>query len=73
MKRLVVCSDGTWQQLSNEYPTNVVKIAQAIKVLAADKTPQIVFYDPKRRKIFVEKMVVAFQLLFWDVGIQWGL
>ncbi len=45
MKRLIVCCDGTWQKLSSNYPTNVVKIAKAIKTSAKDKTPQIVFYD----------------------------
>ncbi|VEP18597.1 conserved hypothetical protein [Hyella patelloides LEGE 07179] len=45
MKRLIVCCDGTWQKLSSDYPTNVVKITQAIKLLAEDKTQQIVFYD----------------------------
>lgn len=47
MKRLIVCCDGTWQKLDSEYPTNVVKIAQAIKPSCDDdnKTPQIVFYD----------------------------
>lgn len=58
MKRLIVCCDGTWQKLSSNYPTNVVKIAQAIKPLAKDKTPQIVFYNEgigtgdKANKIF---------------------
>ena len=46
MKRLIVCCDGTWQKLDSEYPTNVVKIAQATKPLCEDKiTQQIVFYD----------------------------
>ncbi len=45
MKRLVVCCDGTWQKLSNSYPTNVVKIAQAVKPVGNDGTPQSVFYD----------------------------
>ncbi len=45
MKRLVVCCDGTWQKLSSSYPTNVVKIAQAVKPVGNDGTPQIVFYD----------------------------
>ncbi|HEY9846984.1 MAG TPA: DUF2235 domain-containing protein [Candidatus Caenarcaniphilales bacterium] len=45
MKRLVVCCDGTWQKLSNPYPTNVVKVAQAILPVARDKTPQVVYYD----------------------------
>ncbi|MDF5720751.1 MAG: DUF2235 domain-containing protein [Rhizonema sp. PD37] len=45
MKRLVVCCDGTWQQLSNPCPGNVIKMAQAVKATASDGTPQIVFYD----------------------------
>ena len=45
MKRIIICCDGTWQKLSNCYPTNVVKIAQAIKPLADDGTPQIIFYE----------------------------
>lgn len=44
MKRLIVCCDGTWQKLTS-YPTNVVKIAQAIKPIASDGTPQILYYD----------------------------
>jgi uncharacterized protein (DUF2235 family) len=30
VKRLIICSDGTWQKISSPYPTNVVKITQAI-------------------------------------------
>ena len=45
MKRLIVCCDGTWQKLSSDYPTNVVKIAQAIKHQASGDIPQIIFYD----------------------------
>jgi uncharacterized protein (DUF2235 family) len=45
MKRLVVCCDGTWQKLTNPYPTNVVKLAQSVKPIAKDGIPQIVFYD----------------------------
>ena len=44
-KRLIVCCDGTWQTLETDYPTNVVKIAQAIKPVANDGTLQILFYD----------------------------
>lgn len=44
-KRLILCSDGTWQTLDTPYPTNVVKIAQAIKPIADDGTLQILFYD----------------------------
>jgi uncharacterized protein (DUF2235 family) len=45
MKRLVICCDGTWQQLVSPYPSNVVKLAQSVKPLASGKVPQIVFYD----------------------------
>lgn len=45
MKRLVVCCDGTWQELTSPYPSNVVKLAQAVKPTASDGIPQIVFYD----------------------------
>jgi uncharacterized protein (DUF2235 family) len=45
MKRLIVCCDGTWQKLSSGYPTNVVKIAQAITPQATNGIPQIIFYD----------------------------
>ncbi len=45
MKRLIVCCDGTWQNLECPYPTNVVKIAQAIEPIAKDGISQVVFYD----------------------------
>jgi uncharacterized protein (DUF2235 family) len=45
MKRLIVCCDGTWQKLSSEYPTNVVKITQAIKSVGDDGVPQILYYS----------------------------
>lgn len=45
MKRLVICCDGTWQNLTSLYPSNVVKMAQAVKPIANDGVPQIVFYD----------------------------
>nr|WP_322712368.1 DUF2235 domain-containing protein [Nostoc sp. ChiSLP03a]MDZ8213642.1 DUF2235 domain-containing protein [Nostoc sp. ChiSLP03a] len=44
-KRLVVCCDGTWQQLTSPYPSNIVKLAQSVKPIASDGVPQIVFYD----------------------------
>jgi uncharacterized protein (DUF2235 family) len=31
MKRLIICSDGTWQKITSPYPTNVMKITQAIE------------------------------------------
>ncbi|MEM8721903.1 MAG: DUF2235 domain-containing protein [Cyanobacteria bacterium P01_G01_bin.39] len=45
MKRLVVCCDGTWQDLEAGYPTNVVKITQAIKHFDDDSIQQVVYYD----------------------------
>ena len=44
-KRLIVCCDGTWNKLDSECPTNVVRVAQAVKRTASDGVPQIVFYD----------------------------
>ncbi|MEG4814969.1 DUF2235 domain-containing protein [Microcoleus sp. K5-D4] len=44
-KRLIVCCDGTWNKLDTQCPTNVVKLAQAVKRTASDGVPQIVFYD----------------------------
>jgi uncharacterized protein (DUF2235 family) len=43
MKRLIVCCDGTWQDLSASYPTNVVKMAQIIQPIASDGIPQVVY------------------------------
>lgn len=45
MKRLIVCCDGTWQQLNSSYPSNVIKLAQAVKSSSSDGVAQIVFYD----------------------------
>ena len=45
MKRLVVCCDGTWQNLASPCPSNVVKLSQSVKRTANDGTPQILFYD----------------------------
>ena len=47
MKRLIVCCDGTWQDLEKSYPTNVVKMAQAIQLMDETNKPaiqQFVFY-----------------------------
>jgi uncharacterized protein (DUF2235 family) len=49
MKRIVICADGTWNRpeydLSKDFPTNVLKIARAIKPTASGKVNQQVFYD----------------------------
>jgi uncharacterized protein (DUF2235 family) len=46
MKRLVVCCDGTWQTLTQPISTNVFKIAQIIKPITQDGTPQLIHYQP---------------------------
>ena len=48
-KRLIVCSDGTWNRPEKDHtkdvPTNVLKMARAIKPAGSDGIPQQVFYD----------------------------
>lgn len=50
-KRLILCEDGTWQssdgniaQGGNAPPSNVVRLARAIKPMSRDGIPQIVNY-----------------------------
>ncbi len=45
MKRLVVCCDGTWNGLSGKYPTNVLKLTQAIKEADPSGILQLVHYE----------------------------
>lgn len=48
-KRIVICADGTWNRpeknLKKDFPTNVIRLARAIKPIGADQIPQQVFYD----------------------------
>ena len=44
-KRIVICSDGTWDIPNDPTPTNVVKLARAVLPTASDNTSQVVFYD----------------------------
>ena len=48
-KRIVICADGTWNRpeknLKEDVPTNVLRLARAIKPVDAKGTPQQVFYD----------------------------
>jgi len=49
MNRIVVCADGTWnrpeQNIDKDHPTNVLKLARAIRPRDSAETPQQVFYD----------------------------
>ena len=51
MKRLIICADGTWnirdqvdKDTGKRRPTNVTKIARAVRPRAGDSTDQIVYY-----------------------------
>lgn len=48
-KRIVVCADGTWNRpekdLKEDFPTNVLRLARAIKPTGKNNVPQQVFYD----------------------------
>jgi uncharacterized protein (DUF2235 family) len=48
-KRIVICADGTWNRpeknLKEDFPTNVLRLARAIKPMAKDGLAQQVFYD----------------------------
>jgi uncharacterized protein (DUF2235 family) len=48
-KRIVICADGTWNRpeknLKKDVPTNVLRLARAIKPFGRADTPQQVFYD----------------------------
>jgi uncharacterized protein (DUF2235 family) len=48
-KRIVICADGTWNRpeknLAEDTPTNVLRLARAIKPVANDHVDQQVFYD----------------------------
>ena len=45
MKRIVICSDGTWQTPRQANVTHVVEMARAVLPTAPDGTTQVVFYD----------------------------
>jgi hypothetical protein len=46
MRRIVICFDGTWNQVNQPKKiTNVVKLAQAVKSVASDGVTQIVYYN----------------------------
>ena len=48
-KRIVICADGTWNRPEKdpqkEWPTNVLRMARAIRLVADDGAVQQVFYD----------------------------
>ena len=48
-KRIVICADGTWNRPEKDprkdFPTNVLKLARAIRPIGRDGVAQQVFYD----------------------------
>lgn len=44
-KRIIICCDGTWQDLEQAYPTNVAKMVQAIAPRCSEGSDQIVYYN----------------------------
>src|SRR6516162_2543593 len=46
MKRLVICFDGTWNTINKpREDTNVVRIAQAVKMVDSQNVAQVVYYN----------------------------
>jgi uncharacterized protein (DUF2235 family) len=45
VKRIVLCFDGTWNQLDAQYPTNVVLTAESVLPLTSDGIAQVIHYD----------------------------
>lgn len=49
MKRIVICSDGTWNRpetgKKKEYPTNVLQFARGVAPCCSNQHQQVVFYD----------------------------
>lgn len=45
MKRIIICSDGTWQSPESKYPTHVMRLARGIAPEDAKGNKQVVYYD----------------------------
>lgn len=45
MKRIVICSDGTWNSPETDTPTHVLRLARGIAPADAEGIRQVVFYD----------------------------
>ncbi len=44
-KRIVICADGTWNDPEDAHPTNVLRVARAVRPVCSDGRKQVVFYD----------------------------
>ncbi len=45
MKRLIICSDGTWNTPDQRVPSNIVKLSHLISTESLDGSAQVVYYD----------------------------
>ncbi|MFB2892394.1 DUF2235 domain-containing protein [Aerosakkonemataceae cyanobacterium BLCC-F50] len=70
-KRLVVCCDGTWHELTSTDPTNVLKLARLVKYTADDQTPQLVFYSSgsSREDVNIPELIDR----LGDSAFRWGI
>ncbi|NNH72108.1 DUF2235 domain-containing protein [Nocardia uniformis] len=87
MKRLVVCCDGTWKAESDATVSNIVKIAQTVRMTGADSSGKIVgqrlFYvsGPGARGFTSDRLLGgAFGMgleanlwsAYWQVALNWA-
>jgi len=74
-RRLIVCCDGTWQDLDTSYPTNVVKMAQAIKLVGDRGIPQILYYDQGigTKSIGIQHSIIDFLTRIVGGGLGLGI
>lgn len=86
MKRLIVCCDGTWGAASNPAVTNIVKIAEAVRLNttagSGGSIGQRVFYTdgPGSRGYFMDKYLggafglgvdAALATMYWQLALNW--
>ncbi|MGF6881115.1 uncharacterized protein (DUF2235 family) [Nocardia sp. GAS34] len=86
MKRLVVCCDGTWGAESNPSVTNIVKIAESVRLNATETAGgpigQRVFYvdGPGSRGYLADKYLggafglgadAGLSTMYWQLALNW--
>ncbi|MDJ0730340.1 MAG: DUF2235 domain-containing protein [Crocosphaera sp.] len=75
-RRLIVCCDGTWQDLETGYPTNVVKMSEAIKPLDSrngNHIYQIVYYDEGIGTQQINAKIIDKSIKFLGGGLGLGI
>ena len=75
-RRLIVCCDGTWQDLDQSCHTNVVKMAQAIQPLDntnGNHIHQMIYYDEGVGTPQVNNRIIDTTLKFGGGGLGLGI